>query len=58
MPILCVIFICGVMSVRFVMNIYRLFRVKPEYYGICLARLLCNGCEVLALGYIFRAFGG
>lgn len=58
MSILCVIFICGVMSVRFVMNLYRLFRVKPEHYGACLACLLCNGCEVLALGYIFRAFGG
>ena len=55
MLILTVLFLSAVFAVRFTMHLYRLFRVKPKYYKLCLVRLLCNGAEIVALGYIFKA---
>lgn len=54
MLILSILFLSAVFAIRFTMHLYRLFRVKPKYYNLCLARLLCNGAEIVALGYIFK----
>ena len=56
MIFVCALFLSAVMTIRFTMHLYRLFRVKPKYYNLCLVRLLCNGAEIVALGYLFKMF--
>lgn len=58
MYFLCALFLSAVMTVRFVMNLDRLYRVKPKYYELCPVRLCCNACEIVALGYLFKCWGG